>query len=172
VDEVSQHASERAVVPFNSPIEIGLRALAILTDAFPAAYSLQRLVIFDYLLVHSDDLPNGPKGLHPKPPRRSAELLVRRNVVQQGLLLYQSRGLIERRFEATGLFFAATERSAGFVDALSTDYASKLRDRAAWIVANLGNLSDHELQGLVDAHLGEWGAEFEMESVLWAEEAR
>jgi hypothetical protein len=52
--------------PFNSAVEIGLRSLCLLTAAFPAAYSLQRLVVFDYLLVHSDDMPGGPPGLHPQ----------------------------------------------------------------------------------------------------------
>lgn len=50
------------VSPFNGPVEIGLRALCVLTTAFPAAYALQRLVIFDYFLVHSDDIEGGPRG--------------------------------------------------------------------------------------------------------------
>ena len=44
------------VEPFNGPVEIGLRALCVLTTAFPAAYALQQLVVFDYFLVHSDDI--------------------------------------------------------------------------------------------------------------------
>ncbi len=83
----------RFTEPFNGPIEIGLRAVVVLCEAYLQAMSLQRLVIFDYLMVHSDDLPNGPPGLHPKTPRRSGELLVRRQVLQDGLLLFQSRGL-------------------------------------------------------------------------------
>ena len=56
------------LAPFNGPVEIGLRALALLNEAFPACYSMQRLVVFDYLVVHSDDMPGGPTGLHPKTP--------------------------------------------------------------------------------------------------------
>ena len=84
------------VSPFNGPVEIGLRALCVLTTAFPAAYALQRLVVFDYLLVHSDDIEGGPEGLHPRTPHRGGEILVRRGVIQDGLTLYESRGLIER----------------------------------------------------------------------------
>lgn len=171
MDEVVFERQGTPTSPFNSPIEIGLRALTVLAEAFPAPYSLQRLVIFDYILVHSDDLPSGPKGLHPKTPHRSGELLVRRNVLQQGLLLYQSRGLVERRFEANGLFFCATERSASFLDALSTPYTRLLRERAAWLVANFASQTEQGLQNLVRTHIGEWGAEFEMESVLWADES-
>ena len=152
--------------PFNGPIEIGLRALVILTEAFPAAYSLQRLVISDYLLVHSDDA-DGPQGLHPKTPRRSGELLVRRESLQRGLLLYQSKGLIERRYDPDGIMFAATEASAAFVDVLESRYVGELRSRSEWLVSRFQGLADKELNDFVKERLGNWGAEFEFESVLW-----
>ena len=41
--------------PFNSSVEVGLRALAVLTAYHPAAHGLQRLTVLDYLVVHSDD---------------------------------------------------------------------------------------------------------------------
>lgn len=167
---MTEEGITRIVAPFNSPVEIGLRALSILNEAFPEAYSLQRLVVFDYLVVHSDDLPGGPSGLHPKTPHRSGELLVRRGVLHSGLLLYQSRGLVERRFDHSGVFFAATEHSAGFLDALSVEYALRLRQRARWLVEQYGALSDAQLEVLVRENIGEWGTEFEMESVLWEEE--
>jgi hypothetical protein len=157
--------------PFNGPVDVGLRSLAILTAAYPASYSVQRLVALDYLVVHSDDVPDGPTGLHPRTPHRGGELLVRRGVIQEGLLLYQSRGLVSRRFADTGVAFAATERSAGFLDALGTDYVSDLRDRSAWLVERFGDLPDGDIALFTSEHLGEWGAEFESESVLWTEES-
>jgi hypothetical protein len=60
------------VSPFNGPVEIGLRALCVLTTAFPTEYALQRLVVFDYFLVHSDDIEGGPEGLHPRTPIAAA----------------------------------------------------------------------------------------------------
>ena len=162
----------RFIAPFNGPVEIGLRALAVLNDAHPDAYSLQRLVVFDYLIVHSDDVPGGPSGLHPQTPHRGGELLVRRGALQEGLLLYQSRGLVERRYEAPGVFFAATDRSAAFLDVLRTEYLVDLRGRAAWLVGEFGDVPDADLDKMVRDHVGEWGSEFAMESVLWTEDTR
>jgi hypothetical protein len=159
------------VSPFNGPVEIGLRALCVLTTAFPAAYALQRLVVFDYFLVHSDDIEGGPEGLHPRTPHRGGEILVRRGVIQDGLTLYESRGLIERVYKDGGIFFAATDKSADFLDTLSTEYLAGLRDRADWVVDSFGALDDAELDAMVRDHIGTWGAEFAMESVLWTEEA-
>lgn len=165
-------ASDAKVLPpFNGPIEIGLRALTLLGEAYPTAFSLQWLVVSDYLLVHSDDLPNGPPGLHPKTPHRGGELLVRRTALEQGLMLYQSRGLLDRHYTEAGMMFAATERTAGFLDALSSDYAIELRDRAAWLVSLYAAVPDNELLKLANAHVGDWGAEFTMESVLKVEDA-
>lgn len=165
-------ASDTKVLPpFNGPIEIGLRALSLLSEAYPTAFSLQWLVVSDYLLVHSDDLPNGPPGLHPKTPHRGGELLVRRTALEQGLMLYQSRGLLDRHYTEAGVMFAATERTAGFLDALSSDYAIQLRDRAAWLVSLCAAVSDDKLLKIANAHVGEWGAEFTMESVLKVEDA-
>jgi hypothetical protein len=151
---------------FNSPVEIGLRALCVLTAAFPARHSVQRLTICDYLVVHSDDVPGGPAGLHPQTPHRGGELLVRRGVLQDGLLLYGSRGLIDQRYEDDGVFFAASDRAAGFLDALAAGYVRDLRHRATWVVGLYGRLSDEELAAVVDDGLGRWGAEFTMQSVL------
>jgi hypothetical protein len=156
--------------PFNGSVEIGLRALCILAAAFPNPHSVQRLTAFDYLVVHSDDVPDGPTGLHPQTPNRGGEILARRGILQEGLLLYQSRGLIERRFADDGVYYAATERSAGFLDALGASYVGDLRERAAWVVDGMGELDDTALGAFVRERIGDWGAEFTMQSVLWGEE--
>ncbi len=164
-------ASTHFFSPFNGPVETGLRALCVLTTAFPDPYPLQRLVVFDYFLVHSDDIEGGPVGLHPRTPHRGGEILVRRGVIQDGLTLYESRGLIERRYKDGGIFFAATDKSADFLDTLSTEYLALLRKRADWVVERFGELNDTALDAMVREHIGTWGAEFSMESVLWTEDA-
>jgi hypothetical protein len=152
--------------PFNSSVEVGLRALVILTDTFPVSCTLPRLVALDYFVIHSDDLPQGPRGLHPQTPHRSGEILVRRNSLQAGLMLFYSRGLIEILYRDSGIEYAATERASGFLDALDAEYVIGLRERSAWLREQYGSETDEALQSIVSAHIGVWGAEFEMESVL------
>jgi hypothetical protein len=162
--------SDQRTVLFNSPVEVGLRSLVLLTDLFPDAATLDRLVIFDYFVVHSDDLPDGPPGLHPQTPHRSGEILVRRNVLQSGLMLFYSRGLIEIQYHEKGIRYSATEMATSFLDSIDAEYVANLRDRSAWLHFNFGDKQDAELQSLVQSNLGVWGAEFEMESVLYLEE--
>jgi hypothetical protein len=156
--------------PFNGPVESGLRAAVLLYALFPEPASLQRLVVFDYLLIHSDDVPDGPPGLHPRTPYRSGELLVRRDTLRHGMLLYMSRGLIHDLYRHSGLAYSATERTGAFLDAFQAGYVRALRERSLWVTDQFGTLDDRDLDGFVKEYLGAWGAEFEMDSVLWAEE--
>jgi len=78
---------------YNTPLECGLRCAALLLAAYPTHCDLQRLVQYEYLLVHSGDVPEGPTSLHPAAPHRSGELLVRRALVERGILFMMSRNL-------------------------------------------------------------------------------
>jgi hypothetical protein len=161
---------ERLITTFNSAVEVGLRALVLLNDIFPHSYSLHRLVILDYFAIHSDDLPQGPQGLHPQTPHRSGEILVRRSTLQDGLMLFHSRGLIDIVYLDTGVEYSASERSSSFLDSLDSEYVAVLRDRSAWLQANYASSTDAELQAIVRDNIGVWGAEFEMASVLTMED--
>ncbi|WP_306800327.1 ABC-three component system middle component 2 [Endozoicomonas sp. YOMI1] len=67
--------SHSHTTPFNSPLETGVRSLAILVAAHPVAFDLERLVEMDYLVVHSGDA-DGPESIHAALPMRAGELLV------------------------------------------------------------------------------------------------
>jgi hypothetical protein len=56
--------------PFNGPIETGLRSLFVLDAISPRSRDLQRLVYYDYLLLHSRDI--GDDGLRVHQRDRSA----------------------------------------------------------------------------------------------------
>jgi hypothetical protein len=132
-------------------------------------YSIQQLVAFDYLLVHSDDIPDGPTGLHPKIPQRSGEYLIRRKTLQEGLLLYMSRGLISQEYGQTGLRYAATESSGNFLDSLTSEYIKELQNIADWVADNFSTIPELELNQFMKEHLDKWGTEFITEPALWPE---
>ena len=95
---------------FNSPLEAGLRILALLIAAHLQSMDLQKLVFLDFLTVHSADV-GGPESLHPSTPHRAAELVLRRDLLEQGALLLVSRKLLWRQFDATGFSYQATEEA-------------------------------------------------------------
>lgn len=145
---------------FNGPIEVGLRSLLLLMAAHPGTLDLQRLVILDYLLVHSGDIDGGPPSLHPPSPLRAGEVSIRRQLVQDGLLLFESKGLVSRQFSADGIRYVVDDFAPSFLGAYSSPYVHLLRDRADWAVERAANLTDEQASALFGETLGRWRTEF------------
>lgn len=97
-------------IPFNSSLGNGLRALIVLAAIAPDFADLQRLVLYDFILVHSGDV-GGPSSIHPSTPSRGGELIVRRGLVEQGVMLMASRNLIERFADEHGIGYRASEEA-------------------------------------------------------------
>ena len=151
--------------PFNSFIECGLRSLIILENSFPSSYDLQRLVFYDYLLIHSKDA-GGPESIHPATPNRSSEFLVKRRMIENGLLFMVSKGLVKKSFDKKGIVYSATEESNPFLDSLTTNYSRSLKNYANWVVTTFDKYSDESLEDFFCKHLDRWGGEFEREAIL------
>lgn len=147
------------VTPFNSALETGIRTLAVLAQSYPNTHDLGRLVQYDYLVVHSADA-DGPPSLHPALPLRSGELLVRRALIESGLLLMMSRSLVRRELLADGFFYTATEEAGSFLDNLKSAYISELRDRAGWVTATFDELGTDELSNIIKNLFRVWTIEF------------
>lgn len=137
-----------------------MRSLAILLAAFPTAYDLQRLVEMDYLVVHSGDA-NGPESLHAALPLRAGELLVRRGLVERGVNLMASRGLVHRNAGADGLTYSATENSNGFFSMLQSEYILLLKARAEWAVGLFGHHTGEEIRAITRTFFDGWNSQFQ-----------
>ncbi len=137
-----------------------MRSVALLGAAFPQIYDLQRLVAFDFLLVHTGDV-GGPDSLHPPTPYRSAELLVRRKLVEDALLLMMTRDLVQREVTSDGIKYGAGENAAMFLASLSTNYFFAMKERASWLVETFGHYSDQEFRGVLRQFFDDWVEEFQ-----------
>lgn len=145
---------------FNSPLETGVRAVCILSSAYPKVFDLQRLVVFDHLIVHTGDV-GGPQSLHPLLPLRSSEILVRRNLIERSLLLMMSRRLVERIVDMNGINYSAGEMAETFLSTLTSPYLIALRECGDWVVSKFGNLDDDALRQTMRRFFGQWIEEFQ-----------
>lgn len=135
---------------FNTPFETGLRSVVLLTVCYPEVLGLNRLVVFDHLVVHTDDV-GGPDSMHPKDRSRAAEILVRRGLVNSGLSLMQTRGLVARLVTPRGFRYRAGEEAGSFVDMLSSAYMVALKERAEWLIEAINPMTDDALSKLVQS---------------------
>jgi len=153
--------SAETVRTFNSPIETGIRALILLAESYPAQLDLQRLLEYDYIMVHTGDV-GGPPSVHPALPLRSGELLVRRELIERGLILMISRGLVTRRATPEGFFYQAEDDAGPFLDALDADYLNELKDRATWVEDRFHEMSNQDIRLLLTKVYDQWSREFEI----------
>jgi hypothetical protein len=151
---------------FNSPIEIGLRTLVLLSNKSCINYDIDRLVIFDYFILHANDLDSGQTNLHPSLPHRSSEILIRRKLIQEGLEILVSKGLIEIIYCEDGLFYKSNEMTHLFVNLLESNYYRRLQSQCMWIIDKFGEIETKELKNLVNNKIQLWGGEFEFEALL------
>ena len=146
--------------PLNSPLEVGVRVLMLLSEAFPAHLDLNRLVLLDHGLLHSADI-GGPESLHPPLPIRAGELGVKRRTIEGGLELMIRAGLAQMDVGEDGIRFRATEDAEGFVNLLATSYAAALHDRASWVIGHFGTLEEAALRQAMRDVSAHWSEEFE-----------
>ncbi len=153
-----------ATNPFNSPLECGLRAVVLLVAVYPKELDIQRLVHYDYLLVHSGDV-DGPPSLHPAGPHRSGELLVKRPILEAGVSLMMTKSIIECAFSQAGIRYVAGNWSLSFLAGIESPYGRALRERAVWVAQNFENMADDDLRAFMSERWSSWGAEFELQAV-------
>lgn len=150
----------RQIATFNSSLETGVRSVSVLVYAYPKALDLQQLIVFDYIVVHTGDM-GGPESLHPQLPMRSTELLVRRKIIENGLLLMISRGLVERFVDTSGILYHAGDQAEIFLSALTAPYLQSLRERAKWVANTFGDLDETALKETFRGFFDEWIEEFQ-----------
>jgi hypothetical protein len=150
--------------PFNSALETGIRTLVVLEAFHPRHCDLIELTWFDHLVVHTGDIQGEhvPLSLHPDLPNRAGELLVRRRLVEDSLLLMQRVHLVDVVDGDDGISFTASEDAPSFLALLKAPYTVELKKRAAWMAARFASLSKATIRELIDEKIGRWTAEFQI----------
>ncbi len=148
------------ISPFNSPVEVGVRVLAVLAESYPRALDLGQLVMLDHLVLNTADV-GGPESLHPPLPTRIGQLTTKRASVDRGIRVLLSAGLAKAFATVDGLTYLADDSSLQFLNLLESAYATQLHERAIWVIAEFGGLSEAELRGRFRSIFDAWVEEFD-----------
>jgi hypothetical protein len=165
VEKIVSGSIDRQIPLFNSPLETGIRALALLDALYPRPCDLTEMTWFDHLVVHTSDLrgfwgQEVPPSLHPDLAGRAGELFVRRRLVEESLHLMQSVHLVEVVHLEEGIYFLASEDAPSFLSLLKSPYTTALKERASWLAEHLVRLSFEALRELIAERVGRWEPEF------------
>jgi hypothetical protein len=145
---------------FNSPFELGFRMVYLLSALRPGGADLQKLILLDYAIVYSGDL-GGPESLHTPIPYRGSELLSRRALIEQGLHLMSSRGLVTARMDDDGITYIAGPTALSLVGSVTAPYFTRLHQRCEWAARRFGKSNTESLTREFTEQGHRWGAELE-----------
>ncbi len=151
---------------FNSNLEVALRILVLLNQDSSNIYDLDRLIIFDYFIIHANDIDSGQTNLHPSLPLRGSEIIIKRKLISEGLDLLVSRGLIEILYEDSGVYYKSNSLTKMFVKLLKSDYFMILEKLSSWVAEKYRSIETSELNSIVNKNIQQWGGEFEFESLV------
>ncbi len=126
---------------FNGPVEVGIRAVILLNAVFPQALDLNRITMLDHWTLHSGMLSDLP-SVHPDRTNSLGELGLKRGIIEQGLQLMRSAGMVSVIASAAGISYRATEEAAGFLGLMEAPLVTALGTRAEWAVNHFAELSD------------------------------
>lgn len=146
--------------PLNSPVEVGLRSVIILTAIYPQALDVDTLVLLDHSLVHSGDL-GGPTSIHPDLPMRSGEIGVKRAILEDGLRLMMRAGMVDLVMSTQGVAYRAADNAAAFIGVLESSYVARLVEIAQWIAEEFADDTRPRMRQRMRATLGRWVEEFD-----------
>jgi len=149
---------------FNTPLEYALRSLFLIKYAGNIGIDLDRLIAYDYLLLNTGDIDNAPESIHPAIPFRSAQLLIKREIIQKGLSILLSKGLINIQFTKKGFLYYPNQLTEVFLGYFETEYAELLENRANWVINSFNNYNSKQLERFISKNLDKWGGEFVNES--------
>ncbi|MBT1597274.1 ABC-three component system middle component 2 [Curtobacterium flaccumfaciens] len=144
----------------NSPLEVGVRVVALLTALYPGRADIARIVLLDHVILHSGDFA-GQSSLHPETPGRVGELGVKRELIRDGIILMGARGLIARDMTTAGIYYSAAEDANPFLESIDAEYLVELRARCVWAASTFGVLGDDEIRMRLSAVFGSWSEEFQ-----------
>lgn len=144
---------------FNTPLEIALRLIYVF-NATNKALDLQRLIYYNYLIIHSADVEGAPNSIHPALPNRACEMLVSRKIIKSGLNLLISKGIIQVVYSKSGIKYKSNSETSFVNEHFNSKYSEELKIRAQWLIDNFDKLSDSKLSDMMNKNIGKWGSEF------------
>lgn len=144
---------------YNSVIEIGMRALVILSYSQTSSKSLDEIMILDHLALNTFDV-GGPVSLHAPIPNRGVQVYSKRKILNKSIQLLLSKELITISATSNGFRYLINENGKNYLTYFESKYFHLLNQRVLWIMENFGQMDESQLKKVVNQNLAKWGEEF------------
>lgn len=129
---------------FNTPFEMELRTLLLLSSDSKAAYAVDRIVALDFISCYAADF-NLPYGnLHGQNNYKYGEISNRRMIVQEAVKILVTKGLVNVVIDR-GYLFSISDQGTKYIRKLKDAYAIDYKTIAKAAVKKYRKDSDEDI---------------------------
>jgi len=136
---------------FNSPFEMGLRILLLLSTTSRQPYSVDRIVGLDLIACYAADFDLPYPNLHGMNNYKYGEIVSRRLLVQEAVKDLVTTGMIDVTVDR-GYLFSASEAGIKYARKLKSDYAADYKEIAKAVAKKYKNNTDEGILATIQEH--------------------
>lgn len=144
----------------NSSTEFGLRALVILSQLKGEGIDIDRLLIYDYLLTNSGEFNEKLPSLHVDTPYKYSKLIVKREVLREGVKKISDQGLIDVTLTEKGIYYKKNSYTDAFLVNMTSKYKEELQNISKWIIEDIHLKDECEIEDEIKGRILQYGIEF------------
>jgi len=145
---------------YNTISEVGVRLLIIL-DSCKSTMSLERLQIYDHLILHLGDVQADLPSIHPSNPSHSSEIVAKRQLIRSSIAAMALKGFVTVKYTSYGFLYSSNKMTEEFLMVLTSGYSKKVRANSEIVCRLFSAYNDSRLQKLADNGLQNWAGEIE-----------
>lgn len=144
----------------NTPLEFGLRALIMLSKLSNNGTDIERLLVYDYILTNSGEFNSKLPSIHAETPYKYSKLLVKRDILKEGINILIRYGLITLDYSEEGIIYKKNKYTQKFLDNIDSIYKDRLEVVAEWISSDVHCKEVSEIEYDLKARIKKYGIEF------------
>ena len=145
---------------YNTISEVGARLLIILGSG-KSTMSLERLQMYDHIILHLGDIQGNLPSIHPANPSHSSEIVAKRQLIRSAITSMALKGLVTVKYTNSGFLYASNKMTESFLNILTSNYSKKVRANSVIVCKLFSDYSDSRLRKLADNGLQNWAGEIE-----------
>ena len=135
---------------FNTPFEIGLRAMLILATTRSRGMTIDRITAYDFMTIYGSDFGVSEKNLHGINHFSFSELTSRRAVCSEGVKSFVLDGLIAVKWGKGGFTYSLSSYGKQYIKKLDSDYKEQYTQDVNEVHTKYGRQTDTALMKLIN----------------------
>ena len=136
---------------FNSPFEMELRTVLLLSVASNIPFTIDRMVALDFIICYAADFNLPYANLHGQNSFKYGEISNRRMLVQESVKSLVMKGLISVTIDR-GYLFSISEDGKRFARKFTSSYAKDYKKIAKMAAKKYKNDSDEDIMAMIQLH--------------------